>query len=152
MLVFVPVAAADLPTWAGGRPREVTGFAATPDFLSTFTLTDPEAEETELTLLEIAALEALRRYGRRLVVVCSASTTAAEPAEFGAVAAAAVPWTRVSSVFADDTRGAEAARAVARSLAGTSLADAWDLPGVIELVEGVELLWHGSSEWERLTD
>lgn len=151
MLMFVPLSGPDLATWVRGGTRDVDGFAATAGFLSGFDLTDPNAEETDLTLLEIAALAALLRHGRRLVAVCDVDTTPAEPADFGAVRADAVAWRRVTSLFADDVDGAAMASSILAELGAVDLVAAWDSDAVVPLVEGAELLWHGSSEWERLT-
>ncbi|MFV0407489.1 MAG: DUF6912 family protein [Propioniciclava sp.] len=150
MLVFVPLAAADLVAWATAGPRDVAGFAATPGFLQAFGLDSPVADEAELTLLEIAGLASLLSYGRRLVAVCETVGEPGEPAELGAVQASAVPWRRVSSLFADDADGASRATQVRTKLGPTNLVAAWDASPTVSLVEEIDLLWHGAGEWDRL--
>lgn len=150
MLIFVPTTPTELSAWVT-QPAEVTGFAATRAFLTAFGIASADAEETDLTLLEIAALAALLDSGRRLVAVCDADPQPGEPADLGAVRASAVPWRRVTSLFADDAEGAAVAAAARAELSTSDLAEAWDDPAVTRLIEGTDLLWHDASEWERLT-
>lgn len=157
MLMFVPLSRAELAEWATAGPRDVSGYAATQEFLNAFGISDPLAEETELTLLEISALEGLIRHGVRLVAVCDGAPvpSAAEEraaAEFGAVTASSVPWSQVSSIFTDDTESARRASLTGAELGTTTVADVWDLEPVQTLIEETDLLWHGASEWERLSD
>ena len=151
MLVFVPLAPADLADWATSGKRDVTGFAATPVFLETFDLSAHDIEDADLTLLEVAGIAGLLTHGDRLVAVCEAPAAGAEPAEFGAVVAERVRWSAVESLFTDDEAGAARAASVAEALAGVELDEAWDDDAVTDLLRGTELLWHGSSEWERLS-
>lgn len=151
MLVFVPLAPADLADWASTGVRDVGGFAATPAFLASFGLSSHDSEDTDLTLLEVAGIAGLLAHGVRLVAVCDTDAAGAEPAEFGAVVDEQVPWARVESLFADDTAGAAAAGAVASGLGEADLDAAWESDGVSDLLRTTELLWHGSSEWERLS-
>ncbi len=151
MLVFVPLAPADLADWATSGKRDVTGFAATPVFLETFDLSAHDIEDADLTLLEVAGIAGLLTHGVRLVAVCEATAAGAEPAEFGAVVAERVRWSAVESLFTDDEAGAARAASVAEALAGVELDEAWDDDAVTDLLRGTELLWHGSSEWARLS-
>lgn len=152
MLVFVPLIPAALAEWATRGVRDVAGFAATPAFLAAFGLARADDEDADLTLLSIASVDGLLRHGVRLVAVAGVATpTPAEPADFGAVRAAGVPWSAVTSLFADDAPGAATASAVATGLGGADLATAWEHDVVEALVSGTDLLWHGSTEWQRLT-
>ena len=151
MLVFVPLAPADLADWASSGARDVSGFAATPAFLESFSLSSPESEDADLTLLEVAGVSGLLEHGVRLVAVCEADAVESIPADFGAVSARRVRWKKVESLFADDEAGAAAATAAADAVAGTELDEAWESDAVVDLLRTTELLWHGSSEWERLS-
>lgn len=155
MLMFVPLSPSELVDWARGGSRDVEGFAATPGFRAAFQITDPVAEETELTLLEIGGIDGLIRHGVRLVAVCDvAPTTLAAQgtsgADFGAVTASAVAWTQVRSLFTDDDYGAVRASTMRANLTAVPLADAWDTESVQTLIAETDLLWHGSGEWDRL--
>ena len=150
MLVFVPLSASELAEWAGGAPRDVSGFAATPAFLDSFEVSGPDSEDADLTLLEIAGVSGLLAHGQRLVAVCEADAEGVEPAEFGSVTAPRVPWASVESLFCDDAAGRERASEARAALSGLLLDEAWDADAAHDLLRGTELLWHGSSEWERL--
>ncbi len=155
MLIFVPLAPADLAAWASGAARDLRGHAATPTFLRTFGLTGADDEETDLTLAAIASLQALLLHGRRLVAVvetqAAASGQAGIEAEFGVVVAAAVPFTSVTSLFADDAETAERAEALRTALGPGDLGRAWDDARVEAFLAENDLSWHGTAEWERLT-
>lgn len=151
MLVFVPLAPADLADWASTGVRDVTGFAATPAFLESFGLSSHDNEDTDRTLLEVAGVAGLLAHGVRLVAVCETDAAGAEPADFGAVVAGRVRWRSVESLFADDEAGAAAAAETVSALDGASLDEAWDADEVTDLLRTTELLWHGSSEWEVLS-
>ena len=151
MLVFVPLAPADLADWAATGKRTVSGFAATPAFLESFGLSHPDSEDADLTLLEVAGVAGLQAHGVRLVAVCAADAAGAEPAEFGAVVADCVRWKAVESLFVDDEAGAARAASVKDAIGPATLDEAWDCDEVSDLLRGTELLWHGSSEWARLS-
>ncbi len=151
MLVFVPLAPADLADWASTGVRDVTGFAATPLFLEAFGLGGPEGEDTDLTLLEVAGVAGMLAHGVRLVAVCGTDAAGAEPAEFGAVVAGRVAWSAVESLFAGGEAGAPKGTAARAAVGDTDLDAAWEADEVSDLLRTTELLWHGSSEWERLS-
>ncbi len=151
MLVFVPLAPTDLADWASTGVRDVTGFAATPAFLESFGLSAPDSEDTDRTLLEVAGVAGLLEHGVRLVAVSEADAVGAEPAEFGAVVAGPVRWAAVESLFADDEAGGATATAAAAAVGEADLDQAWESDEVTDLLRTTELLWHGSSEWERLS-
>lgn len=151
MLVFVPLAPGDLAAWASGTPYSGDAFAATPAFLSAFGLTSPDDEDADLTLLEIAALAGLLRHGVRLVAVADAAGPPATPADLGAITIADTRWSQVQSLFADDADGAAQAASVRAELGEVGLTQAWDAEPTASLLADGELLWHGSTEWERLS-
>lgn len=151
MLVFVPLAPVDLAEWATTGTRDVAGFAATPAFMDSFDLTSPDSEDADLTLLEVAGIAGLLTHGVRLVGVCEADAVESSPAEFGAVEARRVRWKKVESLFADDEAGAAAATEAAGAVGESALDEAWESDAVTDLLRTTELLWHGSSEWERLS-
>ncbi len=153
--MFVPLDAGGLAEWVHrGALTAGPGYAATPAFLAAFGLGAPDEEETDLTLLSIASLDGLLRHGVRLVAVAETSAKAAEsaePAEFGAVRASSLPWRAVTALFADDAEGRSRAATVRSALGGVGLSEAWEMPAVEALLAATDLLWHGSTEWERLT-
>lgn len=151
MLVFTPLAPADLTLWATAGKADITGFAATPAFLDAFGLGSPDSEDADLTLLELAGVAGLLAHGVRLVAVAEANAEPADPAEFGAVTAGRVRWNAVQSLFADDETGTELAGRARAAVEGSTLEQAWDSDEISDLLRGTELLWHGSSEWERLS-
>lgn len=149
MLVFVPLAAAELQGWAGnGQFAPSEAFAVTPSLQRAFGFSAADDEDAEHTALHVAGLAALLRTGRRLVAVAESPARAVTGSEFGEVEVAALPWTSVNALFADDPAGAAAATGI--DSAGSALADAWDDPGVADLLASHELLWHGPSEWAVL--
>lgn len=150
MLVFVPLHPTVLEQWASTGVHDVLGFAATPSFLDAFDLVNGESEDADLTLLEIAGVEGLLTQGVRLIAVGDIDVEGVEPAEFGAVAAQGVPWSRVESLFADDEDGAAAARGVRAALDGSLLPEAWDAEETMDMLRTTELLWHGPTEWQAL--
>lgn len=154
MLVFVPLSPEGLSDWVAQGSRPAPGFAATREFAAAFSIGEADAEDAERTLLEIAGLDGLLRYGVRLVAVAEADAEVAEPAEFGAVDAGVLGWGRVTSLFADDALGAGRAASVLGGLGGlggASLAEAWEDDAVVDLLAGTDLLWHSSTEWQRLS-
>lgn len=150
MLVFVPLSAADLRTWAeGSRLVAPRAYGATPSFLAAFGLPAPDDEDAERTLLHVAALDALLRFGTRLVAVVDADARDLG-GDFGAVAPASVPFARVGSLFADHPDAAGAVARAAAALPGADLDSAWDAPAHVELLETADLLWYGPEEWAAL--
>lgn len=150
MLVFVPLPEASLRRWAEGSPLGVTrAYAATPQFLAAFGLSAADQEDAERTLLEVAALDALQRFGRRLVAV--ADGVARDLAdEFGAVEVGSLPFAGATALFADHPDAAAALGDLAGVLGGAGLAEAWDHPAHARLMETTDLLWYGPEEWARL--
>ena len=151
MLVFAPLAPADLADWATTGARDLSGFAATRSFLDAFGLPSHDSEDADLTLLELAGIAGLLAHGVRLVAVCDTEATGVEPADFGAVTAASVPFAHVESLFVDDEAGARKAASARAALGAVSLDRAWDADATNDLLRSTELLWHSSTEWERLS-
>ena len=148
-LVFVPLAADELSAWATGGtlagPRP--GFAVTPAMLAAFGLA--EGEDAEYTALCIAGIAALLAHGERLVAVAEVPVTAGDD-EFGQVEVAGLPWTAVSSLFAEDGADSAPVAAAASAVAGFDLARAWESAEVEALLAETDLLWYGPSEWVLL--
>lgn len=151
MLVFVPLSHDGLADWVACGVRDVAGFAATASFLTAFGLDNGESEDADLTLLEVAGIDGLLSHGVRLIAVGRIEAECVEPEDFGAVAASGVPWSRVECLFADDEVGARRAAVLRDGLAGAELSEAWDAESTEELLRTTELLWHGATEWQRLT-
>lgn len=147
-LVFLPVAAAELVSWAesGTLPGPRVGYAVTPAMTEAFGVNDPE--DAEYTALSIAGIAGLLAHGCRIVAVAESPATPTDD-EFGAVGVADVGWTSVSSLFGEDVDPAPAA-AAAQAIGGLTLAEAWDAPAVAALLADTDLLWYGPAEWVLL--
>ncbi len=147
-LVFLPLSGGQLRRWAGGQPlpgRRV-GYAVTPAMSEAFGLTDPE--DAEYNALSIASIAGLLAHGERVVAVLEAEVTTTDD-EFGAVEVDDPAYSRVTALFGEDTDPAQAS-AVAVSVHGLSLDQAWDAPAVRALLAERDLLWYGPAEWEHL--
>ncbi len=150
-LFFVPLSGDELSRWAGAGvlTGPVRGHAVTDGLRAAFGPDDDE--EAEHIALLVASVASLAAGGRRLVAVLEASTapvSGGDP-DFGEVQAGTLAWTSVQSLFADDADvpGLDASAVAAR---GLELAQAWDEPAVVALLEGADLLWHGAGEWKSL--
>lgn len=155
MLAFVPLDPADLRRWATGSPPEgaTRAFAATPAFLAAFALAAPDDEDAERTLLHVAALDALMRFGGRLVAVVDADAGGLVrdlADDLGTVELASPPFGRVTALFADHPDAAGAVADAAAALGASDLDAAWDDPVHVDLMETTDLLWFGPEEWARL--
>jgi hypothetical protein len=150
-LVFVPLSAAELRAWAesGTLAGPHVAYAVTEAMAAAFGLDDAASEDAEYTALCIASIAGLMADGVRIVAVAEAG---ADPSgdDFGTVRVTEVPYSLVASLFGEDADPAPAARAAA-SVAGFSLAAAWDAPEVVSLLADADLLWYGPAEWDRLT-
>lgn len=150
-LCFVPVTPGALRTWATGGTLAgtVAAFTATATMLEAFGF-DSSGEEAEYTSLCVASVACLVAGQPRLVAVvdtlCKPRTS---DQDFGAVTVTDVGWGRVTAIFADDS-AAEFVGPARTLVAGTGLAEAWDDPAVVKMLESDGLLWHGPSEWETL--
>lgn len=148
MLVFIPLAAAELAAWArSGHHRPASGYAVTPALRSAFGFTPADDEDAEHTVLHIAGLAALRG-GRRLVAVAEAPASAVAGAEFGDVRVGELGYAAVTALFADAS--STDADGLSGLVAGRDLATVWDDPRVAEFLGEHELLWHGPTEWQAL--
>lgn len=150
-LLFVPLSADRLAGWATSGVLEgpVRAHAVTPGLRAAFEPAD--AEEAEHIALLVASVSALVGSGRRLVAV-TAGVGSADPdgdADFGEVLAPGLAWSSVQSLFADEPDAPGLAEAAAAA-SGRPLTQAWDEPAVIALLQGADLLWHGSGEWRAL--
>lgn len=150
MLVFVPLGASALRSWAEGRDLgTLRAYGATPSFLEAFGLGEAEGEDAERTLLHVAALDALLRFGGRLVAVVDVEARDLG-SDFGGVEVVSPPFSRVTALFADHSDAAGPLAHASRALGDAALDDAWDDPAHSELMETTDLLWFGPEEWGRL--
>lgn len=148
-LVFIPVTAGELSSWAesGVLPGSRTGYSATFGLSEAFGITDPEqAEHVAMLAASVAALAAS---GRRLVAVAEANAEPGAEADFGEVVVADLAWTSVQSLFADEPDAPGLAEA-ATAVRGVGLAEAWDAAAVTRLLAEADLLWHSREEWITL--
>lgn len=152
MLVFCPVSKTDLRTWARGTRPAGDAYAATRAFVDAFGLSDaPDTEDAERTLLYIAGLDALLRFGERIVAVAEA-TAFDTGSEFGLVGVGPLAFSSVTALFADSPESAAAVAEAREQLGGQPVALAWDQPVHERLLADVDLLWFGSEEWSALTE
>lgn len=149
-LVFVPLTPQLLAEWAGGAKLGpgLPAIAATEGLCDAFGVDD--AEEAERVALLVASVVGLVAHGQRLVAVTSAvaQPRADGDPDFGEVSLPATGYHSVSAIFADEP---QAAATAAASVAGLSLAEAWEHPAVTALLSDGDLLWHGAGEWEALS-
>ena len=148
-LVFVPVSGAELRAWAstGRLAAQAEAHAVTPGLQAAFAPSDEE--EAERIALLVASVAALGRGGRRLVAVAEADPRPRPGGDedFGEVLVAPMPYTAVTSLFADESGlDVSAASAVADGL----LAVTWEQPAVRSLLADADLLWYGPAEWPHL--
>lgn len=148
-LLFIPVTAAELAAWAGGGrldwPRP--GFSATAGLRAAFE-TDDEEDVEHIALL-VASVAGLAVHGVRLVAVAEGAGEPSGDPDFGELRVPELPYSAVEAVFADDP--AEPTLPPATTAArGLSLAQAWEEPAVVALLENADLLWHGAAEWGAL--
>lgn len=148
-LLFVPLTPLELTAWAeGGRldwPRP--GFSATSGLRAAFETDD--AEDAEHIALLVASVAGLAAHGVRLVAVVEGSGESSGDPDFGELRVPELPYSAVQAIFADDD--AEPTLAAAGAAAGgLGLAQAWEEPAVIALLENADLLWHGATEWGAL--
>lgn len=150
-LLFVPVSADRLQAWADGGVLDgpVRAHAVTPGLRAAFEPSDEE--EAEHIALLVASVASLVATGRRLVAVADAAAVPARDgdADFGEVEVSNLGWNAVQSLFADEA-DPPGLRAAAAAASGRDLAEAWDEPAVIALLEQADLLWHGAGEWQHV--
>lgn len=150
-LVFIPVSGAQLREWAstGRLPAAVHAHAVTSGLEAAFAPTDEE--EAERIALLVASVAALGRAGQRLVAVAEAAvlTRPDGDEDFGEVTAGPLPYSAVTSLFADEA-GLDVSAASAA--AAGPLAVAWEQPDVRSLLADADLLWYGPGEWPRLVE
>jgi hypothetical protein len=150
-LLFVPLSPAQLRDWAvsGMLVGELPAHTVTEELQAAFDVTD--SEDSERIALLVASIAGLVATGQRLVVVADGSPRprSEADADFGEVLIAGLGYSAVSAIFADEPDRNEVARAAA-AVVGQPLDQAWEHPEVAELLSSVDLLWHGSGEWESL--
>lgn len=147
--MFVPLSRDALRRWVAGESYHGDAYSATGGLLDAFGLVSAEDEDTERTLLHVAALAALLRDGVRLVAVAAADATERD-SEFGLVECREVSWTSVTALFADDSSAASALAEARRALAGLTLDQAWEDAAHAELMAATDLMWFGPEEWATL--
>jgi hypothetical protein len=151
-LVFVPLSPARLAGWAeeGALAGPMPAHAVTAGLRAAFEPADDE--EAEHIALLVASVAALAASGRRVVAVAEAGAVPAPDGDpdFGEVVVGDLPYAAVQSLFADEASADRLVSAGASAVAGRPLAQAWDEPAVITLLERADLLWHGPGEWAQL--
>jgi len=148
-IVMVPVSAEQLSRLAAGEtlPGAVLGIAPTAELAATFgVLPGEQAEAAALQLADVGGLTGAYLKGSRQVVVASlvGRPVASEVAN-GLVVLDCLPAGDVTAFF---TGPGDAT--VAEQANGLSLDDAWELPGVQNLLAAEPLSWHDLSELVQL--
>jgi hypothetical protein len=144
-LVFLPLSSGQLHSWAGAGtlPGSHAGYAVTPAMAEAFGLTDPE--DAEYTALSVASIAGLIAHGERVVAVLTSGFPATSD-EFGAVRIDDPVYDAVTALFGEDANPAQAA-AVAVTVQGLTLDEAWESDAVQALLTERDLLWYGPAEW-----
>jgi hypothetical protein len=142
-LVFLPLSGKSLRAFAerGALPGDQRGFAATPAMLSAFGL-EVTDEGTDHTLLAVASVAGFLEHGERLVAVLETSFADSD-SDFGEVGLSDPAFDSVVSVFVASPQWTAAVEPPP-----STLAEAWDHPGVVQLLSESDQLWYGPSEWE----
>ena len=146
MVALVPVSSDTLARLVAGEQLDgpVSAYGASPLLRQTFDLSPTEDEEAERTALQLASLDALLAYGRRLVVVVDSGY---RPDPDGYLGQGVVPAVRgVEALVADAPEAADAARLARREASGKDLDEVWELGAVQRLLAEHELLWFGAEE------
>lgn len=149
MLIFRAVSVDELRTLAEGERLSGDAYAVTPSFLDAFGLGPGDDEDAERTALYLAALAALVRHGRRLVVVAEASAHDTGD-EYGVVGLEHLGFSQVTALFADEESAWPLVEAARGAVAQLSVEDAWDHPAHGVLLSDADLLWYGPEEWTSL--
>ena len=154
VMVYVPLPLARARSLRDGEPLDrVPGHAVTRSLRQALELT-PDDEEGDYAALSAAGVAALDRLvgSRRLVLAAEVGEDRVTDRDgpSGEVEVAGVTWAQVRSLFADEEVAAPAVRAAAGATAGVVLAEAYDLPAVVALTDGHDLLWFSPEELDAL--
>jgi hypothetical protein len=152
-MVFVPVGLAVALALRDGERRAHRGFAATPTLRRALGSgsDDEEADFAALNAAGVAALDGLAE-PRRLVLAVDVdeSQVSDRRTDLGEVEVRDVGWPQVQALFADEEPAAAAVVPAAAAASGVPLHEAFDLPAVIELTDGYDLLWFAPDELDAL--
>ena len=154
MMVFVPIA---LPSALALRDGEALpprrAFAATSSLRRALgaATDDEEADFAVLDTAGVAALDGLAG-ARRLVLAVEVSDDQVDDrrTDLGDVEVRDVRWRQVQALFADEESAGPAVVAAASASSGVPLTSAFDLPAVVQLTEGHDLLWYAPEELDGL--
>ena len=150
MLVSVPLSPSLLAELVRGEDLgSLRGYATTPGLFETVGYSAEQQEEAERATVIFASIDALATYGTRLVAV--AETAVRRPGEEGddlngEVEIDHLVWPAVLAVYMDDPAAAEDVARLAPCVADLNLDDAWETPGVVDLVQRWELMWFAPAE------
>lgn len=156
-MVYVPILLSRARSLRAGDPlRSAAGHAATPSLRRALDLRvdDEEGDYAALNAAGVAALAALQdaQAGRRLVLAAEVGDASVSDGRgsSGEVHVAELTWAQVRSLFADEEVAAPAVLAAAGAARGVELAQAYDLPAVVELTDDHDLLWFSPEELDSL--
>jgi hypothetical protein len=153
-MVYVPLPLTRARSLRDGEPlARVVAHAATPSLLAALDLTpdDEEADYAALNAAGVAALDGLAS-ARRLVLAAEVPDARVDDGHgaSGEVEVADLRWSQVRSLFADEEAAASDVTAAARAASGVALGQAYDLPAVVRLTDGHDLLWFAPEELDAL--
>lgn len=139
---------------AGALAGPLPGHAATPALLAAHDL-GPDADDADYTALAYAGVSGLLTGKDPLRLVVAAEIDPAPDADhpddaFGRITIDRLDWSRVSSLFADETASAERIARARALAAGLSLVEAVDAEQVEVLLDECDLLWFAPEELDRL--
>lgn len=153
-MVYLPLALDAARTLrTDGGPTAGRAFAATPSSIRALGL-QPDDEEAGFAALSTAGVAALAdpSVRRRLVLAADVDPTQVHDSgdDLGTVEVTGLRWAQVRSLFADEEAAGDAVVAAAAALPGVEPAEAFDLPAVVALTDGFDLLWFDPSELDVL--
>ncbi|SDS87862.1 hypothetical protein SAMN04488543_2566 [Friedmanniella luteola] len=153
-MVYVPLPLSRARALRDGEPLDaVAGHAATPSLRRALDLA-PDDEEGDYAALNAAGVAALAGLAgaRRLVLAAEVPDDRVVDGRgpSGEVDVADLRWPQVRSLFADEEVAGPAVAAAAAAVTGTDPAQAYDLPAVVALTDGHDLLWFAPEELDAL--
>lgn len=150
-LVFIPLAAAELPAIMGEvELRDRPAHRVTPELLADLGYGAGAEDEAEYAALVLASVAALARYGERLVLVAEVPIASVRPGDDPANGECVVDVVEPSAMtcWFSEAPGVDVADAAAAAK-GLDIDTAWDFPEVQSLLELGDLLWNDVEEYRR---
>jgi hypothetical protein len=153
-MVFVPVSRADAVALRGGADLGVrAGCAVTPGLVAALG-GDTSDEEREFAALSTAGVLALLSTDEGCRLVLAAGVDPGQVSEAaggeGEVGVRDLRWDQVRALFADEPAAETLVAAAQTAVKGLDLGAALEVPAVVELLDGADLLWFDPAELDQL--